>query len=427
MTVSRSSWRPGLASLLFLALVGHASAQRGADNVLRVRQVLEDTGAVPSVLALTRRGLDVPQSLTLPPSRRGAPRPKVLLAGYWPPSNEMLREFSDDPVQNPGGWVGNNWEGRGYDLHSFFPEFQPPDCSNCGQGSGDLEVDYQDTSQDFWAIANSLEPIAIITFSRGFLDLSWEVEMNQYNRVSWINDFTSPHQPTPTPPDGNAPPGLLRLSALPVQDIVDAVDQANLGLTPFICYSDDGGGFLSEFLAYHGVWYQNLHSHPCAPTWCVAAGHVHVGGQITWPVASEAAKVTIRTVLDYVDAVLATTVFQQDLGFGGPGLSRLCIGGEPLATGNVSHLLLANAPPSTPAWMFVGTTFAPTPFRGGMLVPLPPALIRPLPIAPDGTISLRDLPGGGGPFSIFLQILYPDPLLAQGIGFSNALQIDLQP
>ncbi len=158
-------------------------------------------------------------SVTAPASAQvggAGQRPAVMLTGYWPPSNEMLRQFSANPVQNPEGWVGENWEGRGYDLYAFFPEFNPPDCNNCGRGMGDLEVDYQDTSQDFWFIADSLQPIAVITFSRGSINFSWELEMNQYNRDSWFRDYRVPLMPTPNPPDDSVPAGTLRLSELPV-------------------------------------------------------------------------------------------------------------------------------------------------------------------------------------------------------------------
>ncbi len=50
----------------------------------------------------------------------------VVLTGYWPPTNEMLRPWSTNPAQNEGGWVGANWGGHGYDVYAFFPEF-PPD------------------------------------------------------------------------------------------------------------------------------------------------------------------------------------------------------------------------------------------------------------------------------------------------------------
>ena len=44
------------------------------------------------------------------------PRPTILLTGYWPPTNEMLRRFSTNPLQNPAGWIGEDWEQRGFDV-----------------------------------------------------------------------------------------------------------------------------------------------------------------------------------------------------------------------------------------------------------------------------------------------------------------------
>ena len=295
----RPSLRLSLPAQLFVALnllaLG-SSAQVG--SVERRLQARLEAGQQPASLPVSPARIARLDMLGL-----GA-RPAILLTGYWPPSNEMLRRFSDDPTQNPLGWIGSNWEGRGYDVYSYFPEFTPANCSSCGQGSGDLEVDYQDTSADFWPIANGLSPIAVITFSRGSNNLSWEVEMNQYNRASWVGDYSAPTQPTPVPPDASVPPGYLRLSKLPVQAIVDAIDAAALGLNPFICFSGDGGGFLSEFIAYHGVWYQSLHDDPTDPDWCVAAGHVHVGRQIDWLTARLAAEETLRTVMDHVDAAV---------------------------------------------------------------------------------------------------------------------------
>lgn len=233
-------------------------------------------------------------------------RPAILLTGYWPPTNEMIRQFSDNPEQNPDGWVGADWEGRGYDVYSYFPEFSPPDCSFCGRGMGDLEVDYQDTSEDFWPIADGTAPVAVITFSRGFNDFSWEVEMNQYNRPAegWINDYDAPLKPTPAPPDDSVPAWHKRLSALPVKEIVEAVNDAALGVDAFVCFTGSGGGFLSEFMAYHGVWYQAIHAEPTDPAYCVAGGHVHVGQMISWDTAEQATEVTLRTVMDYVDSIL---------------------------------------------------------------------------------------------------------------------------
>jgi hypothetical protein len=235
-----------------------------------------------------------------------ADRPTILLTGYWPPTNEMVRQFSADPEQNPDGWVGSDWEGRGYDVYAYFPEFSPPDCSFCGRGMGDLEVDYQDTSADFWPIADGLAPVAVITFSRGANNFSWELERNQYNRpeASWVSDYDAPFKPTPSPPDDSVPVWHKRLSTLPVKDIVDAVNDAALGIDAFVCFTGAGGGFLSEFIAYHGVWYQSIHEDPSDPAHCVTAGHVHVGQMISWDVAEEATEITLRTVIDHVDTLL---------------------------------------------------------------------------------------------------------------------------
>lgn len=300
------------------------------------RMELDPTGRPLSglVLPTTGPGAEDPAP-PLDALLRGGPtgRRRILLTGYWPPSNEAIRKFSTSLTQNPQGWKGNNWEQRGYDIYSFFPEFDPRDCSNCGKGTGDLEVDYQDTSVDFWAIANSIQPTAIITFSRGFLDRSWELEMNQFNRSSWIADFQAPVFPTPSPPDASVPAGFLRTSTLPTQAIVDAVDASALDVNPYICFSGDGGGFLSEFMAYHGVWYQSLHTDPNDPAHCVAAGHVHVGGNLEWFTAIGAAEISVRTLIDHVNGIL------------GPpgGLVTTCgVGGVNAGCGTTENILRVN-------------------------------------------------------------------------------------
>jgi len=229
------------------------------------------------------------------------PRRTVLLTGYWPPTNEAVRRFSPNPAQNPLGWIGSDWESRGYDVVSYFPEFTPPNCTSCGPGSGDLEVDYQDTSNDFWAIVAAVKPIAIVTLSRGFPGLLWEVEMNMPNLATWSNDFVAPFAPPVLPPDSSVPAGFMRTSTLPAQDIAQQVNAAGLGLTAFVCTAADSGAFLSGYIAYHGMWYQSLHASPVDPDWCVAAGHIHVGTNVSWPIAEAAVQVTLRSVIRRVD------------------------------------------------------------------------------------------------------------------------------
>ena len=223
----------------------------------------------------------------------------ILLTGYWPPTNEMIRHFSQDENLNPFGWQGENWENRGYDIISYFPEFSNPDCSSCGQGFGTLEVDYQDTSQDFWPIFNDHRPIATITFSRGYMDQSWELEFNAYNRFSWINDFTSPFQPTPSPPDTDESVMFERNSNLPINEIINAIDNMEIGLNPYVDLNGDPGEYVSEFMAYHGTWYRDLNL--SGDEKCLTAGHIHVGGLINTQTAVEATNQTVRTLIDYLD------------------------------------------------------------------------------------------------------------------------------
>ena len=72
-------------------------------------------------------------------------RPVVMLTGYWSPTSEMIYRFSPDPILNPDGWIGENWEHRGYDVYAFFPAFDVY--------TREFEVDYQATWNDFWARA----------------------------------------------------------------------------------------------------------------------------------------------------------------------------------------------------------------------------------------------------------------------------------
>lgn len=230
--------------------------------------------------------------------------PVLLLTGYWPPTNEMIRHFSQNPDLNPEGWQGEDWEGRGYDVVSYFPEFDPPNCSDCGQGYGDLEVDYQDTSEDFWNIVDQTQPMGVITFSRGFINHSWEMEWNLVNRTNWISDYTAPFQPTPNPPDDSVPAYYIRHSDLPLDEIISAIEGSGLGLDPYVDWNGNGGSYLSEFAGYHGVWYRAINQYTEMP--CFTAGHIHVGGQIDWNTARQAAEVTIREVLSYLDSFIYT-------------------------------------------------------------------------------------------------------------------------
>ncbi|MCK6457841.1 MAG: hypothetical protein L6Q92_15085 [Phycisphaerae bacterium] len=235
--------------------------------------------------------------------RLGA-RPNIMLTGYWPPTNEMLRRWSSNAMQNPMGWIGGNWENRGYDILAYFPEFP----NGLGRGEGDFEVDYQDTSNDWWPLVDQLKPIAIITFSRANTTNGWELEGGNRTYVSsqWTADYLAPTRPTPELPIMQLEPPLTeRFSSLPIASIIADVAASGAAVNPFSTVIDDGR-FLSNFIGYHGCWYHTLHSDPQDPAWNIAAGHIHVGMNTQLSAAVQATEVTLRALIRHVDRVRAS-------------------------------------------------------------------------------------------------------------------------
>jgi pyrrolidone-carboxylate peptidase len=210
----------------------------------------------------------------------------IMLTGYWNPTGQMIAEFSTDPYLNPDGWKGENWEGYRYNIHSFFPT---PYTYN-----GTFEVDYQNTWDDFWNITEEINPIAIISFGAG--NGPWEIEYNARNLDSWIPDNNPPYQPTPCPPDDSVPSGYVRHSTLPVQAIADAVNMQT-DVYAWIDWNGDPGAYLCEYMAYLGMWYQDIHNDTSDPYRCWEAGFIHVKSSLALEDAKEATKVTIREVI----------------------------------------------------------------------------------------------------------------------------------
>ena len=120
------------------------------------------------------------------------------------------------------------------------------------------------------------------------------------------------------------------------------------------------------------------------------------------------------------------TVCQADLGFGGPGSSSLTICGDALSTGNSADMVLSGAATNTTAFVLAGLVNAPTPVKGGVLVPVPWLFELALPTGAGGGFSVP-LAGGFGPVSIYVQAAYPDGGLPGGFGFSNAVRADFLP
>ena len=132
------------------------------------------------------------------------------------------------------------------------------------------------------------------------MDLSWEMEYNAYNRTDWYNDFTSPFLPTPNPPDSQEESFYLRNSNLPMENIVNAISDLDIGLNPYIDVNGDPGHYVSEFMAYHGTWYRDLNQF--GDDNCISAGHIHVGGNVDWETAIIATEESIRVLIDYLDS-----------------------------------------------------------------------------------------------------------------------------
>ena len=245
----------------------------------------------------------------------------VVLLGYWPPTNEMLRKWSTNPLQNPGGWKGENWEGYGFNVYSYFPEFPPDgDPSNdpigslgsVGSADSDLRVDYQDTSADFWRIMDTYQPTILITTSRGG-GIGWEIEAIEGGHglsnnssdpsLDWSSDrFGVDVLPTQASVDPRSWAAISQYrrgntlpSQLPMNEILIATSA--LGLTSVqIDQNGTSGNYLSGFLGLHGLAYNLTAAHN------VAAGHIHVDGNVPVASAEQLIETTLRVVLDRYSA-----------------------------------------------------------------------------------------------------------------------------
>lgn len=240
----------------------------------------------------------------------------VVLMGYWPPTNEMLRPWSTNPAQNPGGWTGQDWGGYGYDVYSFFPEF-PPDGDPSNDAIGDdgavgspkfeLRVDYQATSADFWRLVDLYQPVILVTTSRGG-GIGWEIEALEGGHgvgnpggpeADWSSDQHGadqlPTQATIEAASWDAISTWRQGNTLPTQLPVDAIFEATsaLGVTNVVVDQGTSGNFLSGFLALHGLYYQQL-AHPYD---VVAAGHIHVGNGLPVADASALIDATLHAIL----------------------------------------------------------------------------------------------------------------------------------
>jgi pyrrolidone-carboxylate peptidase len=219
-------------------------------------------------------------------------KPKnVILTGYWPPSNQMLVEFSLNNQRNPSGWQGKNWRGLGYNIYAFSPTFSGGTAEN-PKGNGDFEVDYQDTILDFQRIAGAYKPVVIICYGQG----PWEIEQNAVIHTQWHDDYLPPTQPDTKWLKKILPDGA-GYSTLPTDAIAAAVNHANIGVNAWVDKQGDPGDFLCDYMACLAMAYQKEHDNPSGSDYCAAAGFIHVGPHVSLDQARQAQEITLETVL----------------------------------------------------------------------------------------------------------------------------------
>jgi hypothetical protein len=238
----------------------------------------------------------------------------VVAIGYWPPTNEMLRPWSTNAEQNPTGWIGENWEGFGYDVYSFFPEF-PPDGDptndtigepgSVGSPDFDMQVDYQETSADFWRIVDEHDPVLLLTTSRG--STGWEIERIEGGHGTgntmgperdWASDrYMTDFFPTMATIDARSwtaistyRQGTRLTTQQPVDEIIAAADALAL-TTVYVDETGTSGNYLSGFLGLHGLYYNEIAPHNAA------AGHIHVGGEVSFEDATALVQASMRAIL----------------------------------------------------------------------------------------------------------------------------------
>ena len=174
----------------------------------------------------------------------------ILLIGFWPPTNEMLREFKAPQ---------KNWKNSGFDIYAYYPEF--PKGGSVGEGP--FRVDFAATFNDFQKYTKELEPVAIIGFGHGAGP--WEIETNFPNHFArWFREGRLPSQVgvvnVAVPP--SLEENIRRYSSLPVGAIAKRVG--------WVDRNDDAGDYLCGFLGYLSAWYHDTNPHN------QMAGFIHV-------------------------------------------------------------------------------------------------------------------------------------------------------
>jgi Tol biopolymer transport system component len=111
---------------------------------------------------------------------------------------------------------------------------------------------------------------------------------------------------------------------------------------------------------------------------------------------------------------------------GGAGPPQLA-GTGTLVTGSAGSLVLSNAAPSAIAMLFTSLSGNPTPFKGGLLVPVPAIHMLLLGTSPGGSLPLAwgAWPGGLSGLGVHFQYAIQDAGGPHGVSLSNALRGDV--
>ena len=75
---------------------------------MRARSLTQQSIATPALTALVAAA-----ALMGIGAAANAATNNIMITGYWPPTNEMIRPFSTNATQNPGGWQGRGCAGHG--------------------------------------------------------------------------------------------------------------------------------------------------------------------------------------------------------------------------------------------------------------------------------------------------------------------------
>jgi outer membrane receptor protein involved in Fe transport len=84
-----------------------------------------------------------------------------------------------------------------------------------------------------------------------------------------------------------------------VQEIADAVNDQTT-VNAWVDWNGNPGAYLCEYMAYLGMWYQDIHNTTDDPYPCWSSGFIHVTAGLPLEDAIEATEITLREVINYL-------------------------------------------------------------------------------------------------------------------------------